>query len=99
MARFEAAASLLASAIRRARIDRQVEAAGVLKTTSEWLEEQWGEIGKTQALPLKLEGGVLVIRTLNAGMASEIRLCAQRLLTRIKERHSHTEVREIRVGL
>lgn len=99
MGRFEQAGKLLTHALRRAKIVQQVEAAAVLATVAEWLEETWGETGKTQAHPLRVERGVVTIRVANASFASELRLCAQNILRRIEERHGGNQVTELRVEL
>jgi hypothetical protein len=96
---FQQVGGLLTGALKRGHISDQTEAAQVLHTVSEWLVEQWGREIVDMVRPLYIKRKTIVLATVNASFATEIRYRQRLLLERLAERHGRGVVESVMVEL
>ncbi|MFA6198188.1 MAG: DciA family protein [Patescibacteria group bacterium] len=96
---FQRIGGLLTGSLARARITDQAKSAQVMETVSEWLIEQWGREIADIVKPLYVKKKTLILATVNASFASEIRYRQRLLLERISQKHGAGVVESVMVEL
>jgi hypothetical protein len=96
---FEPVGGLLTGALKRGHISDKTTAAQILHTVGEWLVEQWGQEVSDIVHPAYVKNKTVVIATINASFATEIRYRQRLLLERIDERHGRGVIEAIQVEL